>query len=360
MRSEELKRLAREHGFELAGIAAAAPLPEASFYQDWVRAGMAGEMRYLEGHRAGVRSDPRNLLPSARSILCVGKLYNGPLPYSTAFNDLELAWISRYAWGDDYHHILRRGLERVALALAERAGEPVEWRVVVDTAPLLERAYARRAGLGWIGKNSCLIHEGAGSWFFLGELLLTLDLEPDAPPPDRCGTCTRCIEACPTAAIVPTGRPEPAWTIDSRRCIAYYTIELRGPVPLDAHAAIGRHVFGCDICQDVCPWNHEAPVTEDPAFAPHHAAPPLERLAALTENEFQEMFRSSPVARARYTGLLRNVAIAMGSSGLERFAPTLEKLAANPDALVSSHAQAALARLGKNRRSAGGKIDSGT
>ena len=170
----------------------------------------------------------------------------------------------------------------------------------MDTAPLLERAYARHAGLGWIAKNTCLINQAMGSWFFLGELLLSLDLAPDQPPPDRCGSCTRCIEACPTQAIVPTGLADgPAWALDSRLCISYFTIELRGTAPEELRPAIGRHVFGCDICQDVCPWNRRAPATEEPAFAATHFAPPLEKLAALSEEEFREMFRDEPdLARA--------------------------------------------------------------
>ena len=311
MRAEDVKRLAIDCGFELAGIAAAEPLPEAEFYRDWVRAGMAGEMRYLTDRRGDLRADPRSLLPSARSIISVGKLYNGPQPYSTRFSEPERAWISRYAWGGDYHPVLWNGLERLAARLAERAGEPFEWKIAVDTAPLLERAYARRAGLGWIGKNTCLIREGAGSWFFLGELLVSLELEPDSPPPDRCGTCTRCIEACPTRAIVPTGKPEPAWTVDSRRCISYLTIELRGPVPEEMRVGMGRHVFGCDICQDVCPWNQEAPVTGEPAFEARNFAPPIEKLASLSEEEFREMFGGTPVERSRHAGFRRNVAIAV-------------------------------------------------
>jgi epoxyqueuosine reductase len=310
VRAEDVKRLAIDCGFELAGIAAAAPLSEANFYRDWALAGMAGEMRYLTDRRGDMRADPRSLLPSARSIVSVGKLYNGPQPYSTRFSEPERAWISRYAWGTDYHDVLSDGLERLVARLKDSAGEPFEWKIAVDTAPLLERAYARRAGLGWIGKNTCLIREGAGSWFFLGELLLSLELEPDSPPPDRCGTCTRCIDACPTRAIVPTGKQEPAWAVDSRLCISYLTIELRGPAPEELHAALGRHVFGCDICQDVCPWNHEAPVTADPAFESRNFAPPIEELAALTESEFREMFAGTPVMRARYAGFQRNVAIA--------------------------------------------------
>jgi epoxyqueuosine reductase len=313
VRAAEVRQHALDCGFDLAGVAAALPLPEADFYQEWARQGMAGEMRYLTDRRGDMRSDPRSLLPSARSIVCVGKLYNGPEPYSTRFSEPERAWISRYAWGADYHDVLRRGLERLAARLEECAAEPFEWKVAVDTAPLLERAYARRAGLGWIGKNTCLIREGAGSWFFLGELLVSLALEPDAPPPDRCGTCTQCIDACPTGAIVATGREHPAWALDSRRCISYLTIELRGPVPDALQAGMGRHVFGCDICQDVCPWNHDAPVTDEPAFQARHFAPPIEKLAALSAEEFQEMFRGTPVERARYEGFRRNVAIAMAN-----------------------------------------------
>ncbi len=310
---------------------------------------MAGEMRYLTDRRADVRNDPRTLLPSARSIICVGKLYNGPQPYSIRFDDRERAWISRYAWGEDYHEVLREGLRRLSVRLEETAG-PFERKVCVDTAPLLERVYARQAGLGWIGRNTCLIHEGQGSWFFIGELLASLELEPDAPPPDRCGTCTRCIDACPTRAIVPTGKPEPAWTLDARRCISYFTIELRGSVPEEHRAGIGNHVFGCDICQDVCPWNRKAPITGDPAFAPREMAPALEKLAGLGEPEFREMFGGTPVTRARYAGFLRNVAIAMGNSGAARFREPLEALARNPEPLVREHAIWALGRLRAENR----------
>ena len=179
----------------------------------------------------------------------------------------------------------------------------------MDTAPLLERSYARQAGLGWIGRNTCLINEPLGSWFFLGELVTTLELEADQPPPDRCGTCTRCIDACPTQALVPDGD---AWTLDSRRCISYLNIELRGPIPEEQRAWLGSRVFGCDICQEVCPWNARAPETSDPAFqAVYDPAPPLRELAALSPEQFRERFRETPVMRAKYEGLLRNVAAAM-------------------------------------------------
>jgi epoxyqueuosine reductase len=346
MHPEQIKTLAHECGFELAGLAAAAPVPEAAYYGQWIADGLAGEMGYLTDRRAGLRGDPRHLLPSARSILCVGKLYNGPQPYSTQFAADDVAWISRYAWGEDYHQVLRRGLARVVDGLRALSPEPFEHKICVDTAPLLERAYARHAGLGWIAKNTCLINQAMGSWFFLGELLLSLELAPDQAPPARCGSCTRCIDACPTEAIVPTGLAEgPAWALDARLCISYFTIELRGVAPEEARPAIGRHVFGCDICQDVCPWNRRAPATEEPAFAPAHFAPPLEKLAALSEDEFREMFRASPISRARYTGFLRNVAIAMGNAGQEKFRAPLEKLAGSAEPLVHKSARWALQQL---------------
>jgi epoxyqueuosine reductase len=346
---EIIRQFARQCGFELAGAAPAAPIDEAEYYRQWVAVGLAGEMRYLTDHRAEVRRDPRKLLPSAKSVICVGKLYNGPEPYSTELSDHELAWISRYAWGEDYHQLVRAGLARLVERIRDYAGELFEWKICVDTAPLLERAFARRAGLGWIGKNSCLINQEMGSWFFLGELLVSLEIEPSVPPPDRCGTCTRCIDACPTAAIVPTGVPAgPEWTIDSRQCIAYFTIELHGDIPHEARAKMGNHIFGCDICQEVCPWNHGAPVTSEQAFSPRHFAPDLARLARITEEEFGAIFRSSPVKRARYAGFLRNVAVAMGNQRLERFREPLETMAQSPHALVAEHARWALAQLESN------------
>ena len=336
VRAAEVKHYAAECGFELAGIARAEPAGDFRRYQDWVDRGMAGAMGYLTGRRAAVRADPRNLLPAARSIICVGKLYNVPGPLSIEVRDAERGWISRYAWGEDYHDVLRQGLER----LAARLGPDHEWKICVDTAPLLERSYAREAGLGWIGKNTCLINQQVGSWIFLGEILTSLEIEPDTPPPDRCGTCTRCIDACPTQAIPPGG-----YEIDARRCIPYFTIELRGSVPEEMRAGIGQHVFGCDICQDVCPWNRRAPVAEEPSFEARHFAPLLEDLAGLSEAEFREIFQASPIQRAKYGGFLRNVAIAMGNSGQEKFREPLEKLAESPNEMVAEHARWALARL---------------
>ncbi len=346
MTTDLVRKLAQECGFELAGVTAAVPIPEAAYFHQWAGAGYAGEMTYLTDRRAAVRDDPRSLLASAKSIICVGKVYNGPEPYSERFNSGDCAWISRYAWGEDYHDVLRRGLEELVERLGKHAPGPFDWKICVDTAPLLERAYARRAGLGWAAKNTCLINQQMGSWFFLGELLISLPLDSGTPPPDLCGTCSRCIDACPTAAIVPTSAPGgPEWAIDSRLCIAYFTIELRGPLPTKARSLLGRHIFGCDICQDVCPWNSRAPVTHEPAFAPSHFAPDLARLAQISEDEFRDIFRQSPVKRARYSGFLRNVAVAMGNQRSERFRQPLENLARLPDPLVAEHARWALAQL---------------
>ncbi len=329
-----------ESGFDLAGIARAVPLPEFDHYLSWVNRGQAASMAYLTDHRALLRGDPRNLLSSARSILMCGVLYNTDKPYSTECTDETRAWISRYAWGRDYHEILRTRFESLAAKLPD-----CEHRICVDTVPLLERAYARHAGLGWIGKNACLINQAHGSWFFLGAMLLSLELEPGGPPPDRCGSCTRCIAACPTAAIVPTGKDRPAWELDSRLCISYHTIESREATPVELRAAHGNHVFGCDICQDVCPWNSRAAVTENSDFQARSFAPPLDRLAIVSEEDFRSMFRHTPLWRAKYRGFLRNVATAMGNVGRPEYRGPLERLAAHEDPVVREHARWALARI---------------
>ena len=306
IRHETVQQIARACGFELAGVAPVDPPEDFQRYEQWVAAGMAGEMGYLTDRRAGLRKDVRNLLPSARSVICVGKLYHTPDPPPQP----EDARISRYARGKDYHVTMRAALEKMVARLAEI--EPFESKICVDTAPLLERSYARLAGLGWIGKNTCLINEPLGSWFFLGEIITSLELESSTPPPDRCGSCTRCIQACPTQALVPKGD---GWELDSRRCISYLTIELRGPIPEDLRAGIGEHVFGCDICQDVCPWNSRAPFTDDPDFAGTSIS--LEALARLTPQEFRERFGHTPLARAKHAGMLRNAAVAMANRDSE-------------------------------------------
>jgi epoxyqueuosine reductase len=332
---------ARRCGFELAGVAPAAPVDDYPVYQQWLGDGMAGQMGYLGRSRAALRADPRALLPSARSVLCLGKLYKtrnqppekpGPL-------------LSNYASGEkDYHDVVRIGLERLVGLLQDSWGA-FEYRICVDTAPLLERSLARAAGLGWIGRNTCLIHEPTGSWYFLGEILVSVDLDPGVPPPNRCGSCTRCIDACPTQALVPSPHHPSRFVLDARLCISYLTIELRGDIPESLRPALGAHLFGCDICQEVCPWNRRAPASVEPGFQPAPAGLNWEEWAALTEAEFRRRFRSTPLWRARYRGLLRNLAVTLGNSGDARSRPALERLAAHPDPAVASHARWGLSRL---------------
>jgi len=322
-------RLAHECGFELAGLAPAVPLePEAGQFLDWAARGLAGRMSYLTDHRADLRTDPRKLMPSARTILCVGRVYNAPGSGS----------IARYARDADYHDTLRNDLERLTASLQQHLG-PFEYRICVDTASLLERSYARAAGLGWIGRNTCLINQALGSYVFLAEVLLSLDLvlADGHAAPDRCGTCTRCIDACPTNALVPGGlRTE----LDSNRCISYLTIELKGDIPESLRPAIGTLSFGCDICQEVCPWNRKAPfAANEPA-----AVPDLETLATLTAEEFRAQFRHTPVWRTKYRGLLRNVAVALGNSENPSHTAALQQLARSDDELVRSHAEWALSQ----------------
>jgi epoxyqueuosine reductase len=340
MTAERLKAMARDCGFALAGVAAALPSEDLTRFEAWRAAGYAGEMRYLTDRRGDMRADPRNLLPSARSILCVGKLYHTRHPLSIEQKDATRGWISRYAWGADYHEVMRASLERLVAAIGDVYGEPFEARICVDTAPLLERSYARAAGLGWIGKNSCLINEQQGSWFLLGEVLLSIPLAPDWPPPDRCGTCRRCIDACPTQAIVQNEKRE--WTLDSRLCISYMTIEKRGEFSAEEETQLGNHLFGCDICQDVCPWNGRAPFTRETAFEPAAFAPELSSMAMLSEDEFRRRFRRSPVWRAKYEGFLRNVALALGRSANPAMQQPLEQLAQHASQVVANTARRAL------------------
>lgn len=339
--SRLVRELAAEYGFAAAGVTGPdAPL-DFERYRGWVDRGLGGEMRYLTDHRAEIRNRPADLLPGLRSIICVGMQYNGPEAYSTEYSDAELGWIARYAWGEDYHATVRANLELMARRLLET--EEFQWRACVDTAPLLERSLARAAGLGWIGRNTCLINQRLGSWLFLGELLTTIQIPRDTPPPDRCGSCTKCIEACPTEAIVPS--PDGGFELDARLCISYFTIELRGAIPEGQREAVGNNVFGCDICQDVCPWNRKSPRAEYRGFS-GLVAPRLERFAEIDETEFRRMFRGTAVLRAKYRGFLRNVAIAMGNSGLAKFRAPLEKMARSQDALIADHALWALTRLG--------------
>ena len=326
VRASVVGNLARECGFELSGVTPAVAVePDAAQFLSWASRGFAGRVGYLTDHRAHLRTDPRNLLASARSIICLGRLYNTPDPGPVA----------RYARTEDYHDVLRRDAAALVEKLRAEFGE-FDHRICIDTAPLLERSYARMAGLGWIGRNTCLINQELGSYVFLAEILVSLEIEPGAPAADRCGTCTRCIDACPTEAIISGGlRTE----LDATRCISYFTIELKGDIPEQHRANIGTLAFGCDICQDVCPWNRRAPLGEFPAESPG-----LEALAEMTPDQFRAAFRGTPVWRTKYSGMLRNVAVAIGNSRDPNLRPALERLAGSEDATIRSHAEWALER----------------
>jgi epoxyqueuosine reductase len=341
------RALAREAGFDLAGVASPEAPRELAFFPEWIARGYAGEMAYLT-RQVERRSDLRQTFPWARSVLCVGLQYDTPAPYSTQA-DPHRGWIARYAWGDDYHDVMTALLDRVVEGLRAEAG-PFQARTYVDTGPIVERAYAAAAGLGAWGKNTCLLHPEHGSWFFLGEAVTDLDLAADGPRGDMCGSCTACLDACPTGAL-----PAP-FVLDATRCISYLTIEVKGAIPEDRRAGLGRQVFGCDICQDVCPWNRRRRHQGREAFAPRPglSAPSLEELGALDADAFRERFRKSPVKRAKRRGLLRNVAVALGNSGDASKRPILERLAADEDPLVREHAVWALERLKDRTENRGG------
>jgi epoxyqueuosine reductase len=349
-----VKQAAHDAGFELAGIAPVRDLPELNHFPQWIAAGHAGEMKYLEARdEAGQlkRASLQSAAPWARSVIVCAINYNTAQPYSTQVNDPERGWISRYAWSqEDYHEAVMRRLRVVEKCLRDWAGErgkdalataALQTRCYVDTGPLVERVYAKYAGVGWIGKNTCILHQKLGSWLFLGVILTSLELEPDLPAPDRCGTCTRCIDACPTDALIAP------YQLDSNKCISYLTIEKRGAIPEEMREGIGRHVFGCDICQDVCPWNRKAPPTSAAEFQPREGLvnPALEWLAEMSAEQFREKFRGSPIRRTKRTGLRRNAAIAMGNSGDRQFVPVLEKLAADDDPVVAEAARWSVERL---------------
>jgi epoxyqueuosine reductase len=341
------KELALEAGFDLAGIARADRPPDLSFFAEWAARGYGGEMEYLTSQVAK-RSDLRTAFPWARSVLCVGLQYDTEHSYSTTAPP-DKGWISRYAWGDDYHDVLKAMLEALAERLQAEAG-PFEARAYVDTGPVAEKAWAAAAGLGAWGRNGCLLHPEHGSWFFLGELVTDLDLPADAPRPDLCGTCTACLEACPTGALVAP------YVLDATRCISYLTIEVKGEIPEDRRAGLGRHVFGCDICQDVCPWNRRRLRRGGEGFEPRAglAGPDLAALAVLDDDAFRGRFRRSPIKRTKRRGLLRNVAVALGNVGTARHRAAVEALLGDAEPLVREHAAWALAQLDRRLGDGGG------
>ena len=322
-----VKNAASRAGFDLAGVAPASDAPELQYFPEWIAAGRAGEMKYMAARddRGDLkRASLARVAPWARSVIVCAINYNTKNPYSTEVHDRRRGWISRYAWSrEDYHDAVLRRLKQVEAAFHQAVYDGhstpphLTTRSYVDTGPVVERVFAKYAGVGWIGKNTCIINQKKGSWLFLGVILTSLELAPDLPAPDRCGTCTRCIEACPTKAIVAP------YQLDSNKCISYLTIEKRGSIPEDLRAGIGRHVFGCDICQDVCPWNRKAPASTASEFEarPGLVNPALAWLAEMTDEEFREVFRGSPIRRTKRSGLRRNAAIAMGNSRNLEFLP---------------------------------------
>jgi epoxyqueuosine reductase len=377
--------------FDLCGITPAQQFPELAHTEEWLARGYAGEMRYLSDPR---RRDPRSAMPDIRSVIVCALNYNTEHPRSIRvansasgaesadIRESPSGWISRYAWGTDYHEVLRGKLDALVNELRERCGDSFVARTYADTGPVQERILAKYAGLGWLGKNTLLLNQQLGSFFFLGVVLTTLELEPSlpagtAPPPDLCGSCRRCIDACPTDAL-----HEP-YLMDARRCISYLTIELRGSIPGEFRKPMGRHVFGCDICQEVCPWNNRAPIAAVREFQPRefspsaqstgfsldsHSrpanprarpqslfAPDLEWLASLSEEGFRQTFRGSAIKRAKWRGLIRNACIALGNSDLAPGAPAyprvvavLEGLSRSPETVIAESAQWALSRIQSN------------
>jgi epoxyqueuosine reductase len=306
---------ARDAGFELVGVAPVEDAAELEYFPRWIADGHAGEMKYLEARDEQGRLKRASLAhaaPWARSVVVCSLNYNTAQPYSTQLTATTRGWISRYAWSrQDYHDVVMARLRRVEAAVrAACAGDNVITRCYVDTGPIVERVVAKYAGIGWIGKNTCILNQKLGSWLFLGVILTSLDLAPDLPAPDRCGTCTRCIDACPTHAFVAP------YQLDANKCISYLTIEKRGAIAEDdeLRSGMGRHVFGCDICQDVCPWNRKAPATKADDLQPREE--------------------------------LVNAIIAMGNSGERRFVPLLEKLASDEDEVVAESAAWARRMLG--------------
>lgn len=347
---------ANELGFDLCGVTHVANLDVAGHLREWLNLGYAGQMKYMHDAR---RTHVKNVLPQANTVIVCALNYNTENWISTeeaaeAANGSARGWISRYAWGDDYHKIVSEKLEELISQM--RGYFPGEWqaREYVDTGPVPERLIAEQAGLGWQGKNTCLINDQLGSWLFLGVILTSLELSAsnsfESPPADLCGNCSLCLEACPTGALV-----QP-YVMDARRCIAYLTIELREAIPEELRAPMGWQVFGCDICQDVCPWNRRAAVSSNSSFQPREdlVAPELAWLLSLTEEEFRHVFSGSPVKRAKWRGLIRNACVAAGNAAV-RYASSapersqlqqrLRQLAQSSDVLIAEHAAWALSRF---------------
>ncbi len=339
-----VKQLAATHGLTVSAVTTADAFPDlADHLEHHISAGWMAGLDWFTSERARFSADPRNLQPSAVSILSVGVAYWSVDP-GKPDDGQPRGRISRYAWGVDYHDLLKQRMRSLHRAVQELVGRPVEARHLVDTARIVDRAVAARAGLGWYGKHSCVIVPGHGSWVLLGELLLDLELEPDPPLDKNCGRCRICLDRCPTGAIVAP------YTIDTPRCLSFQTIEQRGAIPREIRPLLGDWVYGCDVCQEVCPYTKAARPDPDPAFRPRsmaNAYPSLRWLLSMTEEEFRATYRGTPVPRTKRRGLARNAAVALGNTGNDDDIPFLVRaLTDHDEPLVRSHAAWALGRLG--------------
>ena len=337
--SEKIKSAAHRLGFALAGISPVSVAPREDSFAAWLRRGLGGEMGYLK-RTEELRRDPTKLVPWAVSVVSVAMNYCTPHERPKARWGTR-GWISRYAWGDDYHDLMAERLAALLTEIRALYGTPVAGRAFVDSGPVLERGLAGVAGVGWIGKNTQLISPEKGSWFFLGELFLDLELAYDRPMRDRCGRCELCLDACPTGAFVGP------YILDARRCISYLTIELKSAIPRHLRPLVGNHIFGCDICQEVCPYNVKAKPSGEAAFEPRAGlyAPELVPLLSLTEEEFRRRFQGSPIKRAKRRGFLRNVAVALGNLKAREAVPALAGALGDAEPLVRAHAAWALGEI---------------
>jgi epoxyqueuosine reductase len=340
---ERIKQQARRLGFDLAGIAPAGEADDFGRLRDWLDHGFAGDMAYM-GRHGEARRHPASILPEVRSVIMVAVNYKPAEPKGGTG-----ARVARYARGADYHDVLRQRLRQLLVWIQGQVPGCVG-RAVVDTAPLLERDFARRAGLGWIGKNTMLLNKQLGSYFFLGALLMDLDLRADPPhATSHCGSCTACLDACPTQAFVGPGQ------LDARRCISYLTIELRGPMPPELRPKVGDWLFGCDMCQEVCPWNRKAPTADETVILPNPDLASLDpaELLILSADDFRRRFQGTALTRAKRAGLLRNAAVVLGNRGDASALPALHRALADPEPVVREAAQWAVERIRSRSSPAG-------
>lgn len=340
--TRRIKNRAQELGFELVGIVPAEESQTIQRYREWIDNGFAGEMGYLERHLP-LKEDTRRLLQEAKSVICLAMNYFTIHPPEEHTDDPSRGQISRYAWGDDYHDVIRQRLLTLVEYIEGITGTVLKSRVFVDSGPVLERELAQNAKLGWIGKNTNLINWKSGSWYFLSEVLVDIELEHDMQTlRGGCGTCTKCIDACPTDAII-----EPN-LLDARLCISYLTIELKGSIPKDLRPQMGNLIFGCDICQEVCPWNSKATPTSETAFLPREGnlTPDLLSLVDMTQTEFSRRFKGSAIKRTKRRGFLRNVIVAIGNWGSYTAIPALKKALVDDEPMIRGHAAWALGQIG--------------